>query len=180
METKGRTWQGKLYLRAGLHHGPWSGTMEDGLFFMVQVLNKINLQSFWGPLTRCNPNVNQEKWPCIKKLMCWFIFLYYMPKKGILEKNSSLIILLSSLGLHLSSLLVECVEDVACSSSHNNFYQKKMSNLLCTSSMFFTCDKYLMLYIEHYLQPTSPCVLKFLSSRCPTSFGETCGSMFKG
>jgi hypothetical protein len=39
---------------------------------------------------------------------------------------------------------------------------------------------YLVLYIEHYLQPTSPCVLKFLSSRCPTLFDETCGSKFKG
>ena len=35
---------------------------------------------------------------------------------------------------------------------------------------------YLVLYIEHYLQPTSPCVLKILSSRCPTLFDETLGS----
>ena len=37
-----------------------------------------------------------------------------------------------------------------------------------------------MLYIEHYLQPTSSYVLEFLSSRCSTLFGETCGSQFKG
>jgi hypothetical protein len=39
---------------------------------------------------------------------------------------------------------------------------------------------YLVLYIEHYLQPASPCILKFLSSRCPKLFDETCGSKFKG
>ena len=40
---------------------------------------------------------------------------------------------------------------------------------------------YFVLYIEHYnLQPTSSCVLKFLSSRCPTLFGEIRGSRFKG
>ena len=45
------------------------------------------------------------------------------PKRAILEKKfESLTILLSSLGLHLSSLLVKCVEDVACKSSHNDFY----------------------------------------------------------
>ena len=33
--------------------------------------------------------------------------------------------LLSSLGLHLSSLLVKYVKDVACKPSHNNSYKKK-------------------------------------------------------
>jgi hypothetical protein len=48
-----------------------------------------------------------------------------MPKKDNFgEKKSSLTILLSSLGLYLSSLLVECVEDVACKSSQNQFYKK--------------------------------------------------------
>ena len=51
--------------------------------------------------------------------------LYTCPKRATLEeKKSSLIILLSSLGLYLSSLLIKCVEDVACKSSHNNFYKK--------------------------------------------------------
>ena len=40
-------------LRAGLHHGPWSRTMEDGLFpwsnFKVQFL-KINIYEAFGPL----------------------------------------------------------------------------------------------------------------------------------
>ena len=53
-------------------------------------------------------------------------------------------------------------------------FTKNMSDLICT------CDMYLVLYIEHNLQPASPCVLKSLSSRCPTLFGETCGSQFKG
>ena len=74
------------------------------------------------------------------------LIFFNMPKKGSFEKNSSLTILLSSLGLHLSSLLVKCVEDVACKSSHNNFYKKKMSdsivhvqcNLHVTCTLCFT------------------------------------------
>ena len=47
--------------------------------------------------------------------------------------------------------------------------------------MYFTCDMmYLGLYVEHYLQLASPCVLKFFSSRCPTLFDEACASKFKG
>ena len=55
-----------------------------------------------------------------------YILGAYMSKKDIFatKKKSSLTILLSSLGLHLSSLLVKCVEDVACKSSHINFYKK--------------------------------------------------------
>ena len=49
---------------------------------------------------------------------------WYMPKRAVVKKYSSLTILLSSLGLHLSSLL-KCVEHVACKSSHNNSYKKK-------------------------------------------------------
>ena len=75
-------------------------------------------------------------------------FLNTCPIRAILkEKNSSLTIFLSSLGLHLSSLLVECVEDVGCKYSHNNFY-KKMSNLICTCSIQFTCDMYLVLSLH--------------------------------
>ena len=119
-------------LRAGLHYGPWSRTMEVGLFqwseFMVQLLwfnslKKINFKSL-GSLTRCKSNLDQEEWPCTKKWMCWFFYNKYIPKKGIFEKNSSLINLLSSLGLYLSWHLVICVEDVACKFSHNNIYKK--------------------------------------------------------
>jgi len=45
------------------------------------------------------------------------------------EKISTLTILLCSLGIYLSSLLVKCVEDVACKSSHNNFYKNERFNL---------------------------------------------------
>ena len=55
-------------------------------------------------------------------------------QKGKFWKKSSLTILLSSLGLHLSSPLVKCVEDVACKSSQNNFHKKK-SDLICACSM---------------------------------------------
>ena len=51
-------------------------------------------------------------------------FFQYMPKKGNFEIISSLTILLSSFGLHLSSILVKSVKDVACKSSHKNFYKK--------------------------------------------------------
>ena len=45
------------------------------------------------------------------------------------KKESSSTILLFSLQLHLSSLLVKCVKDMAYKSSHNNFYQKERFNL---------------------------------------------------
>ena len=51
-------------------------------------------------------------------------FFNTCPKTAILRTNSSLTILLSTPGLTLSSLLVKCVKDVACKSSHNNFYKK--------------------------------------------------------
>ena len=48
-----------------------------------------------------------------------------MLKKGSFWiKKSSSTILLFSLGFHLSSLLFKWVEDVACESSHNDFYKK--------------------------------------------------------
>ena len=70
------------------------------------------------------------------KSECADLFLN-MPKKGIFEKKSSLIILLSFLGLYLSSLLVKYVEDVACKSSHNNYNKKinYLSDFICTCSM---------------------------------------------
>jgi hypothetical protein len=53
------------------------------------------------------------------------IFLIHAQKGQIWKKKKgSLTILLSSLGLYLSSLLVKCVEDVDCKSSHNNFTKK--------------------------------------------------------
>ena len=55
-----------LDLRVGLYHGPWSGTMEDGLFFIVWFLKKSNYKAY-GTLTKCKPNVDQEEWPCIRK-----------------------------------------------------------------------------------------------------------------
>ena len=99
-------------LRAGLHCGPWSHIMEDGLFqlyeFMVQLpwpnFFKINFESF-GLLTRCKPNVDQEERPCTKKWKCWYFFSKLCPKKRIYKKKLSLLILLYSLGLYLSLLL---------------------------------------------------------------------------
>ena len=74
---------------------------------------------------------------------------------GSFEKNSSLTILLSSLGLHLSSLLVKCVEDVACKSSHSNFYKKNerfnfVHDLHVTSTL--CC---------HYIRYDIQCLFKF-------------------
>jgi hypothetical protein len=61
-------------------------------------------------------------------------FFLIHAQKGQFWKNSSLTILLSSLGIYLSLLIVKCVKDVAYKSSHNIFY-KKMSDLICTCSM---------------------------------------------
>ena len=108
-------------------HGPiwWSN------FSRLDFLNNHIYEAF-GLVTRCKPNVNQEKWSCTKYWMCWF-FLKVCPKRAFLEKNIkikwSLTIFFSSLRLHLSLLLVKFVEDVARKSSRNILYKKKMSNL---------------------------------------------------
>ena len=52
-----------------------------------------------------------------------------MPRKGSFENNLTLTILLSSLGFHLSSLIVKCVEDAACKNAHNNFTKNERFNL---------------------------------------------------
>ena len=55
-------------------------------------------------------------------------FFNICPTKAFLRRKKfkkKTIILLSSPGLYLSSLIVRCVEDVACKSSHNNFYKNK-------------------------------------------------------
>ena len=69
-------------LRATSYHGPWSWTMEDGLFpwsnFMVQFLKNSTYKAI-GPFTRCKSNVDREEWPCIKKmnmLILEYIYIY--------------------------------------------------------------------------------------------------------
>ena len=53
------------YFKVGLHHGPWSRTIENGPFLwfdlMVWFLKKTTHKAF-GPLTRCKPGVDQEEW----------------------------------------------------------------------------------------------------------------------
>ena len=83
---------------------------------MVQLLKKCVLKAL-GPslgLSRMWIKKNDHA----PKSECADFFFKYMPKKGIFEKSSSLFILLSSFGPYLSSLLVKCVEDAACKSSH--------------------------------------------------------------
>ena len=120
-----------VLIRAGLHYGSWIRTMGEGFFngpsswsnFHGPIFLNISFESM-GPLTKCNLmwTKNNDHAP---KSECVDFFFKYMSKKGNFErKKSSLLILLSSLGLYLSSLLVKCVEDVACKSSHNNFYKK--------------------------------------------------------
>ena len=82
---------GLKYLRAGLHHGPWSRTMEDGLSSWFDLLVQLPWSDFLKhlftkflvPLTRCNLNVDQEEWPCTKKQMCCYIHTF---KNGSFEK----------------------------------------------------------------------------------------------
>jgi hypothetical protein len=51
------------------------------------------------------------------------VFFNTCPKRVILKKNKiKFDHYLVFSGLHLSSLLVKYVKDVACESSHNNFY----------------------------------------------------------
>ena len=97
-----------------MDHGKWR-------FSMVQLLKKLVLKAL-GPSLGVNwmwtkKNDHAPKNECVD--LFWYMF-----EKGILGKKSSLTIFLSSLGLYLSSLLVKCVEDVACKSSHNNFYKE--------------------------------------------------------
>ena len=124
--------------RVGLHHRPWSWTMRGGLFpwsyLMVQLPWYDFLKNWytnpWGPSLGVNgmclkKNGHAPKNECAD-------FFNICPKRTVWKKNkktkkTSLTILLYSLGLPLSSLLVRCVQDVACKSSHNNVY-KKMSD----------------------------------------------------
>ena len=50
--------------------------------FMVRFLKSAFLKPL-GPLTRCKPNVNQDKWPCTKMWMSW----KYMSKRAVLGFN---------------------------------------------------------------------------------------------
>ena len=79
--------------------GPW----KMAFFSMVRVHAslKFSVESL-GPLVGCNPNVDQEEWACTKRERV--DFFNTSPKRAFLKKRS-LTILLSSLGLHLSSLL---------------------------------------------------------------------------
>ena len=66
-----------------LHHGSRSCPMPYGLFswphFMVTFEKDANLKAF-GPLTRCQPNMDQEEWPCAKM---WIFFLIFVNKGGL-------------------------------------------------------------------------------------------------
>ena len=97
-----------------LDHGRWLFQWSDFLENNLKALgSSLGVNQIW---TKENdPTLKDE---CVD-------FLNTCPKRAILKKNSSLNILLSSLGLHFSSLFVQCVEDVACKSSHNNFYKNK-------------------------------------------------------
>jgi len=86
-------------------------------------LHKKNSFESLGPLTRCKPNVDQEEWPCTKKWMCWILI---HAQKGDLWKKIQVwpysCLLLGFICLHF---LLNVSRDVACKSSHNNFYKKE-------------------------------------------------------
>ena len=95
-------------VRASLHHGPWSWTMEDGIFswsnFHGLISLKKSIYKAFGPLTRCKLNVDQEEQPCTKrndhapKSECAGFFFNICPKGQFwFKKNASLNVLLSSL-----------------------------------------------------------------------------------
>jgi hypothetical protein len=154
-------------------HGRWPFFMVqlDGSTFMVR-FSKYQFIKSLGPSLGVN-------WMWTKKndhaqKVDVLIFLKYTPRNGSYKTNQVWPLSCLLFGFTCLHFLLNMSKDVACKSSHNNFCKKKMSDLICT------CDMYLVLYVEHSLQHASSCVLEFLSSRCPTLFGETCGSWFYG
>jgi hypothetical protein len=97
--------------------GPWKMAFVNGPTSLKIVLRAL------GPSLGVN-RMSTKKKDHAPKSEC-ADFFYTCPKRGIYEKNSSLTILLSSLGLHLSSLLVKCVDKVACKSSHKILYKNQ-------------------------------------------------------
>jgi hypothetical protein len=86
------------------------------IFFVLKALGRsLGVNRMW---TKKNDHAPKRE--------CAGLFLY-MSKKDIFEENSSLLILLSSLGLYLSSLLVKKFEDVACNERFNLY----MFNVIC-------------------------------------------------
>ena len=77
-------------LRVGLHHGPWSRTMDDGLFHGATWWSNFHGPSSWKnkiykvfePLTRCKSSLDQEERPCTKN-ECAYFFLTYVHKGQI-------------------------------------------------------------------------------------------------
>ena len=65
--------------------------------------NQINSNGPFGLLIRCEPNVDQEAWPCTKKQMCW-MFFQYLPKKRKFNTNL-LLRRVSLMGPRLFSIL---------------------------------------------------------------------------
>ena len=64
---------------------PYFAVRVHGLHFMVRVLQKLFYKAI-GLLTKCKPNVDQEKWPCGKKWMCW-VFLIHAQKGQFWRKK---------------------------------------------------------------------------------------------
>ena len=74
-------------LRAGLHHGPWSQTMEDGIFSWSNFhgpISKKTIYKAFGPLTRCKPNVDQ-KWMIMHQKMNVLVFFNSCLTKAIVD-----------------------------------------------------------------------------------------------
>jgi hypothetical protein len=64
----------------------------------VSTYTLVFLDRGFVALSRCTPNVDQEERPCTKKRMCRFFVLFYVLKEHFFLNNSSLTIILSSLG----------------------------------------------------------------------------------
>ena len=69
-------------------HGRWPSLMVrlGCPTFMIRFFPKP-LYRFFGPLTTCKPNVDQEEWPCTKKWMCWLFLIH--AQKGQFWKNKT-------------------------------------------------------------------------------------------
>jgi len=75
-----------------MDHGRWPSPMVwlHGPASIVRFFfKKKTIYKAFGPLTRCNQDVDQEGWPCTKKWMWWF-FLNIWPRRAVLKENLKL------------------------------------------------------------------------------------------
>ena len=59
------------------------------IIFSYGLVLKICILKVFEPFIRCKWNIDQEKWPCIKKWMCWLFLIQIHIQKGQFQGGSS-------------------------------------------------------------------------------------------